>query len=122
MLTNNSILPASAPGAALSADAARGKRAETGPVARDLKRLRDTTGQIVGSVFYGTMLRAMRESTLKGKFGHGGRGEEVFGAQLDQILAERAGEASGSGVGEALYERLAHQQKVITQNAMDLAA
>ena len=84
------------------------------PFARELGRLRETTGRVVGSVFYGTMLAAIRKSSLKGSVGHGGRGEEVFGAQLDAILAERMGEADARrGVAKALYDRLESQQRRI---------
>jgi len=85
--------------------------ATTTPAHGDKKQpeLRELTGKIVGSVFYGTMLKAMRDSSLKGKYGHGGRGEEVFGAQLDGLLAERLGQRNNGGVAEALYRHLAPQ-------------
>jgi hypothetical protein len=90
-------------------------------VRRDLQRLKETAGQIVGSIFYGTMLRSARESKFKGEYGHGGRGEDVFAAQLHGILAERAGNAKTLGVGEALYRRLAHQQSLMTQASVQSA-
>ena len=58
-------------------------------------RLREVADQVVGQIFYGTMLRQMRKSAFKGKYGHGGRGEEVFQAQLHDVLATRAGGARG---------------------------
>ena len=79
-----------------------------------LERLRQVTGQVVGSVFFGTLLKTMRESELKGKYGHGGRGEDVFAAQLHGVLAERMGEASNHGVSEALYRHLARQQSLMS--------
>lgn len=75
-----------------------------------LAKLSDAVDQVVGSVFYGTLLRTMRSSSLQGPYGHGGRGEEVFGAQLDQVLAERAGRARGYGLAEAVVRQLAGQQ------------
>ena len=75
--------------------------------AKPSKELREAVGSVVGTVFYGTLLKAMRNSVLKGEFGHGGRGEEVFQAQLDQMLVERVGQASGFSLHEALYKRLA---------------
>lgn len=83
-------------------------------VERDLSRLKEATGKIVGSVFYGTMLKAMRESTLKGPYGHGGRGEEVFAPQLHGILAERMGSQTKGGLAEALYARLEKQQALMS--------
>lgn len=84
-------------------------------VGRDLRRLRESTGQVVGSVFYGTMLKAMRSSSIKGPHGHGGRGEEVFAAQLDALLARRMGEASRGGLAETLYRSLEGQQERISE-------
>lgn len=84
-------------------------------VTRDLKRLRETTGQVIGSVFFGTLLKTMRESKLQGPYGHGGRGEEVFAAQLHELLAERMGRGMRNGLGETIYRSLERQQKLISR-------
>lgn len=68
--------------------------------------LRQAVNELVGSTFYAEMLKMSRANPFKGKFGHGGRGEEVFGAQLDQELARRAGAASNSKMTDAIYKRL----------------
>lgn len=83
-------------------------------VEQDLSRLKDVAGKIVGSVFYGTMLKAMRESTLNGPYGHGGRGEEAFAPQLHGILAERMGSQTKGGLADALYARLEKQQRLMS--------
>lgn len=88
-------------------------------VRRDLRQLREVVGRVVGSVFYGTLLKTVRESKLKGPYGHGGRGEEVFAAQLHEVLAERAGTATRRGVEEALYGRLERQQTIISKHRAD---
>lgn len=88
---------------------------EGGRVTADLARLREIVGQVTGSVFFGKILAQSRESRLKGPYGHGGRGEEVFSAQLHGLLAERAGTASGNNVAEQLYRRLEHQQALISR-------
>lgn len=72
-----------------------------------LSKLRDAVDQVVGSVFYGTLLKTMRESPLKGTIGHGGRGEEMFQGQLDQLLVERAGGARSYDLNEAIVKRFA---------------
>lgn len=84
-----------------------------GRVERDLERLKEAAGQVVGSVFYGTLLKTMRESELKGPYGHGGRGEEVFAAQLHTIWAERMGTETRGGLGEVLYRHLSRQQTLV---------
>ena len=78
------------------------------PTTRDpLSKLRDAIDQTVGSVFYGTLLKTMRQSPLKGTIGHGGRGEEIFQNQLDQLFVERAGSARGYDLNETIFKRLA---------------
>lgn len=91
-------------------------RAASPVVEKRLDRLRESTGQIVGSLFYGTLLKSMRESELKGEYGHGGRGEEIFSAQLHGILAERLGTASSHrGLADGLYGRFQKQTQLITE-------
>lgn len=85
----------------------------------DLTRLRDAAGRVVGSTFYGTMLKMMRESPLKGEYGHGGRGEEVFAGQLHGIWAEQMGTASTRGLNDALYRHLSQQQLRISRTWTD---
>jgi hypothetical protein len=80
---------------------------------RDLDRLRETTGQIVGSIFFGTLLKTLRDSKLQGPFGHGGRGEEVFEAQLHGVLAERMGTRMQESLNDALFRQLEKQQRLI---------
>jgi hypothetical protein len=82
----------------------------TGTMTPGVKKLRDATDAVVGSVFFGTILKAMRNSKLKGEYGHGGRGEEVFGAQLHGVYAERMGGAMQGNLREALLNRLEKQQ------------
>jgi Rod binding domain-containing protein len=84
-------------------------------VQRDLDRLREVSGRVMGSVFFGTLLKTMRNSTLKGAYGHGGRGEEVFAAQLDEILAERVGTANSLGLTRVLFDRFQGQQQRVSQ-------
>ncbi len=83
-------------------------------VAQDLKQLKEVTGKVVGSAFFGTLLKSMRDSTLKGDYGHGGRGEDVFSAQLHGIYAESIGSSMQNGIGTAIYERLERQQELFS--------
>lgn len=80
----------------------------------DLERLRTTAGEVVGSAFFGTLLKMMRNDPFKGAYGHGGRGEEAFAGQLDGVIAERLGTAMKRGPGNAVYEHLARQQERLT--------
>lgn len=84
---------------------------ESPKVRESLSRLRRAAAQVTGSLFYGTLLRSMRESEMKGPYGHGGRGEEIFAEQLHGILAERLGEATKSDLGQMIYRHLEGQQR-----------
>ncbi len=68
--------------------------------------LRQAVGEMVGETFFGQMLKIARNSPLKSELGHGGRGEDIFAAQLDQELARRAGQGAQNGLAEAIYRRL----------------
>jgi hypothetical protein len=68
--------------------------------------LRQAVDEMVGVTFFGEMLKIARSSKLKGTIGHGGRGEDIFGGQLDQELARRAGCGLKNSLSEAIYNRL----------------
>jgi hypothetical protein len=82
---------------------------------RDLARLRDAAKRAAGLVFFEPMLKAMHESKLKGPFGHGGRGEDVFAGQLRAVLAERMGTRGADGLGDVLYRRFERQQRILSR-------
>ncbi|MBX3396902.1 MAG: rod-binding protein [Phycisphaerae bacterium] len=69
--------------------------------------LRERVGEFVGNVFYGTLMRQMQSSKLKGKYFHGGRGEEVFQGQLNQELATRMGKSVADPIAKKMYEAFA---------------
>jgi len=68
--------------------------------------LRKVTRQLVGQVFYGTLLAQMRKSSLKTGLMSGGRAEQVFGAQLDSIFADHVALREKRGLGDMIYRRL----------------
>lgn len=78
---------------------------------QDQERLRETASHVVGSVFFGTLLETARESRIRGTYGHGGRGEEIFAAQWNGLIAERLGSQIRGGLGEAIYRSLSPQQE-----------
>ncbi len=66
--------------------------------------LRKAFTNFVGQTFYGQMLQALRRSTGKPAYLHGGRAEEIFRNQLDQVLAEKMTEASAETFAGPMYE------------------
>ncbi|MEX0794083.1 MAG: rod-binding protein [Pirellulaceae bacterium] len=69
--------------------------------------LRETFDQFVGETMFGQMLKSMRKSLDKPAYFHGGRGEEVFQSQLDQLLVEEISEASASSISGPMFELFA---------------
>ena len=66
--------------------------------------LRDAFSNFVGQTFYSQMLGSMRKTVEKPAYFHGGRGEEMFQGQLDQILAEDMTKASSDQFTGPMFE------------------
>lgn len=60
---------------------------------------------MVSQLFYQPLLAEARQSPFQTEIGSGGRGEEVFGEQLDLLLADRMSAAAQGGLIEQLAER-----------------
>lgn len=72
-------------------------------------KLRERVGDFVGNVFYGTLLKELQNSKLKGEYFHGGRGEEVFKGQLYAEYARRLGRAPGDPIANRIYEAMTRE-------------
>ncbi len=68
-------------------------------------QLRKAFDDFVGQTLFGQLLQSMRKSVGKPAYFHGGRTEEVFQKQLDQVLAEKMADAQGGELSQALYEQ-----------------
>ncbi|HVA44948.1 MAG TPA: rod-binding protein [Pirellulales bacterium] len=64
------------------------------PPAPTSPKLREAFDQFVGETFYGQMLASMRKTLGKPAYFHGGRAEEIFQGQLDQVLGEQMAKAN----------------------------
>ena len=73
--------------------------------------LREAFDTFVGETFYGQMLSAMRQSVGKPAYFHGGRAEEIFQGQLDQILAQQFTKSDGHNLSGAMYELFAQARQ-----------
>lgn len=71
--------------------------------------LKQVVNEFVGTTFFEPMLKAAHNSKLKGKYGHGGRGEDIFQGQLDAELARSMGQGIKTNLGEAIYRKLTGQ-------------
>ena len=69
--------------------------------------LRRATGEFVGDIFYGTLLREMQQSKFKTKYLSGGRAEEAFQGQLSMEIAKRIGRSGNDPVARRLFNSVA---------------
>ena len=70
--------------------------------------------QFVGEMFYGQMMKAMRKSLEKPAYFHGGRAEEVFQGQLDQMMAQEMTEASADQLADPMFrQQFPHEAKLL---------
>jgi peptidoglycan hydrolase FlgJ len=72
---------------------------------------REAFNAFVGETFFSQMLKSMRKTVGKPAYLHGGRAEEVFTQQLDQVLAEKLGKSSASTISGPMYELFAARRK-----------
>jgi flagellar protein FlgJ len=71
--------------------------------------LKDAFSNFVGQTFYSQMLSTLRKSVEKSEYFNGGRGEEVFQGQLDQVLVEKLTEASADNFAGPMFDVFAAQ-------------
>jgi hypothetical protein len=84
--------------------------------------LRKRLGEFVGNIFYGTLIRQMNDSSLKGAYLHGGRGEEVFQGQLGMEFATRLGRAPNDPITNKLFEAMRHHSEARSPTAKSQSA
>jgi len=70
----------------------------------DDAELRQQFQSFVGQTLFGQLLQSMRKTLGKPAYLHGGRTEEIFQQQLDQVLAEKITEASSESLAEPMFE------------------
>jgi flagellar protein FlgJ len=66
--------------------------------------VRKAFDSFVGESFYSQMLSAMRKTTGKAAYFHGGRAEEAFRGQLDQTLAAKMAESNAADFTGPMFD------------------
>lgn len=66
--------------------------------------LREVFRDFVGQTLFAQMLRSMRRTLGRPAYFHGGRFEEVFQAELDRIIVEKAARKSGENFADHMVE------------------
>ena len=62
-------------------------------------------------MLFGQMLKSMRKTVGKPAYLHGGRAEEIFTQQLDEVLAQTLSEASAEQYLGPMYDLWALRQR-----------
>ncbi len=70
----------------------------------DDEKLRSTFQDFVGQTLFGETLKSMRRTQQRPAYFHGGRAEEIFQQQLDQVLAEKLSRASADQLAGPMFE------------------
>jgi hypothetical protein len=70
----------------------------------DQSQLREKFDSFVGESFYGQMLQAMHKTVGKPAYFSGGRAEEMFQGQLDQVLSEKMTKANGGSLSASMFD------------------
>ena len=71
----------------------------------------------IGKTFFGQMMKAMRSTVDKPAYFHGGQGEEVFSAQLDQQLTDAMSDASAPQMSQPMFARQFPRQAALIADA-----
>ena len=70
----------------------------------DREEFRKVFHQFVGQTLYGQMLKSMRETQQKPAYFHGGRAEEIFQGQLDQVIVDKMTAATSNSLDDAMFQ------------------
>ena len=66
--------------------------------------LKDAFQDFVGQTLFSQMIKAARSTQQPSAYFNGGRAEEIFQGQLDQVLAEEMSESSAEKFADPMYE------------------
>lgn len=66
--------------------------------------LKEAFQDFVGQTFFGEMIKSFRTMQQPSKYFHGGRAEEIFQGQFDQVLTEKLSDASAEKIADPMYE------------------
>jgi flagellar protein FlgJ len=66
--------------------------------------LKEAFNDFVGQTFFGQLLSSLRSTQGEVAYFNGGRAEEIFQGQLDQVLTEKISEASADKIANPMYD------------------
>ena len=90
--------------------------------ARQPGAARQAATLMVSQLFFAPLLAEARKSPFGGAVGDGGRGEEVFGEQLDLRIADTVAAGLRGGLADQLESRLAQRQHAAAAGPTNIQA
>lgn len=85
-------------------------QSEEGSASRKTTTTKEAFTDFVGQTFFGHLMSSMRATVQKPAYFHGGRGEEVFQGQLDQLMVDNMSKASSKTFAEPMYDLFTMQR------------
>ncbi|MGN6547011.1 MAG: rod-binding protein [Aureliella sp.] len=75
------------------------KKAENG----EPTELQDAFQDFVGQTFFAEMIKSMRSTQKGAAYFNGGRAEEIFQGQFDQLMTEHLSDASAKSISDPMF-------------------
>ena len=72
----------------------------------DQEEFREVFHRFIGTTLYGQMLRSMRQTQSKPAYFDGGRAEELFQQQLDQVLVDKMTRATSKSMSDSMFKQM----------------
>jgi flagellar protein FlgJ len=73
--------------------------------------LRKAFDSFIGETFFGQLLQSMRKTVGKPAYGYGGKAEEIFQQQLDNVMAKKISDMSADKFSGPMFELFTLQRK-----------
>jgi hypothetical protein len=77
---------------------------QAGNQAASSPELREAFQNFVGQTFFAEMIKACRSGQQPSAYFNGGRAEEIFQGQLDQVLSEELSQSSADKIADPMFE------------------
>lgn len=73
-------------------------------VSGQTKPLREAFTEFVGQTFFGELIKSYRSTQQPSAYFHGGRAEQIFQGQLDQVLTESLSQRTADTIADPMFE------------------
>lgn len=85
------------------------QRLEAAPITADATgqhdpALREAFHDFVGQTFFSELIKSYRSTQQPSAYFHGGRAEQIFQGQLDQVLTESLSERTAQTIADPMFE------------------